>query len=149
MRSLSIRKTAMGLTYAEITLVNVIDLELARRGTIKESEVRKVPIRALVDSGALTLVINEATRKKLGMEPSSQKIVRTADGGMHFVPVIKGVNVQFLDRDTTCDAWVTANGPDCLLGAIPIEGLDVVIDLNKQELIPNPENPDGPVYIMY
>jgi clan AA aspartic protease len=139
----------MGLTYAEITLVNVIDLELARRGTIKESEVRKVPIRALVDSGALTLVINEATRKKLGMEPSSQKIVRTADGGMHFVPVIKGVNVQFLDRDTTCDAWVTANGPDCLLGAIPIEGLDVVIDLNKQELIPNPENPDGPVYIMY
>ncbi|MDR0869870.1 MAG: retropepsin-like domain-containing protein [Planctomycetaceae bacterium] len=141
-------EAAMGVTYAEITLINVVDKALARRGIIREDEIRKITLSALVDSGANTLVINKRIQDALGLTADGKKNVRTADGSIHFVPTVLSVEVRFQDRFTSCEAFVSENGPDCLLGAIPIEGLDVVIDLNNQKLIPNPEHPDGPLYLM-
>ena len=57
----------MGEVRAEITLVNIGDAIKARDGFIPESEVRRLTVNAVVDTGAWTLVINEETRQKLGL----------------------------------------------------------------------------------
>ncbi|MHC6203266.1 hypothetical protein ACYULU_08735 [Breznakiellaceae bacterium SP9] len=57
----------MGTTYAEITLRNDGDVTNARRGLIKESEIRQITIQSLADTGAGTLVITEAIQKELGL----------------------------------------------------------------------------------
>ncbi|MDR1625671.1 MAG: retropepsin-like domain-containing protein, partial [Spirochaetia bacterium] len=58
----------MGTVYAEITVKNTGDGIKARDGIIPEQEVRGTTLRALVDTGAGTLVINEAVRQKLGLQ---------------------------------------------------------------------------------
>nr|VFK52211.1 MAG: hypothetical protein BECKTC1821D_GA0114238_11573 [Candidatus Kentron sp. TC]VFK60163.1 MAG: hypothetical protein BECKTC1821F_GA0114240_10424 [Candidatus Kentron sp. TC] len=56
----------MGLIYADVELFNVDDKALARRGYLPEAEVRRLGARALVDSGAYMLSINEETKTQLG-----------------------------------------------------------------------------------
>jgi predicted aspartyl protease len=92
--------------------------------------------------------MNEELRKKLGMTATGTRAVRTADGTVHLAPVVKGVQIYYLDRDITCDAFVSDNCPECLLGVIPMEGMDVVVDPNAQAVIPNPAHPNGPEYLM-
>jgi predicted aspartyl protease len=57
----------MGEVHTEITLVNIEDTMKARNGLIPESEIRQLTVNALIDTGAWTLVINEETRQKLGL----------------------------------------------------------------------------------
>ena len=57
----------MGTVYDEITLRNATDVVMKRRGLIKESEVRHITVQAVADTGALTLIINEAGREALGL----------------------------------------------------------------------------------
>ena len=64
----------MGEVRAEITLVNLRDAGKAVDGLIPESEVRRLTVNAVVDTGAWTLVINEQTREKLGLKV--KKLVR-------------------------------------------------------------------------
>ena len=49
----------MGLVYAEIEIINAEDMAVAHRGYIKESEIRRTKVNAMVDSGAYMLAINE------------------------------------------------------------------------------------------
>jgi predicted aspartyl protease len=55
----------MSIVRTEITLKNAGDLTMARRGYIQESDIREITVQAMVDTGAWTLVINEAIREKL------------------------------------------------------------------------------------
>ena len=52
----------MGLTYADITLANAFDVELAQTGRAPKDSVRKVDVKALVDSGAYLLTIDESIK---------------------------------------------------------------------------------------
>jgi len=62
----------MGLVHAEITLRNVGDVTSVNRGYIKEPEIRQTTVTAMVDTGAATLVINEALRRQLGLAVESK-----------------------------------------------------------------------------
>jgi hypothetical protein len=70
----------MGLIYADITLKNALDVGNARSGIIKEQEIRETEVTALVDTGAWTLVINEAVREKLGLQITGVEPGNLADG---------------------------------------------------------------------
>jgi hypothetical protein len=58
----------MGTVYAEIILKNAIDVGNVQRGQGTEKDVRQCAVRALVDTGAGTLVITEEVRRQLGLE---------------------------------------------------------------------------------
>jgi clan AA aspartic protease len=131
----------MGIAYADITLASLLDVLKSQNGELAPENIRKVAVRALVDSGAEFLVINEVIQSQLGLIPRSSIPVELADGGVQKVPFVEGISVLFENRRTTCDAVVMPGNTDVLLGAIPIEGMDVVIDLNQQKLIVNPEHP--------
>ncbi len=136
----------MGLTFANIQLTNLGDKEAFRRNFIKEDEVRTVNIRVLVDSGALTLVIPQSVCLELGLTIEEFRMAYMANGTREEVPMTNGVEVRWNDRKTVVNAIVTGEQP--LLGAIPMEGLDVVIDPAKQELIPHPDSPDMPHLVL-
>jgi hypothetical protein len=59
--------------------------------------------------------------------------------------VVGPVNVRFANRMATCDAFVLPGDSEPLLGAIPMEEMDVLIHPFRQELVVNPEHPDGAV----
>jgi clan AA aspartic protease len=127
------KETIMGIVYTDITLKNTEDVINARRGLIKESEVRQTAVRALVDTGVWTLVINEAVRTQLGVEIAEPSEVGVAGGDTKQCGVTDPVTVCWQDRRTACEAVVLPNEEDVLLGALPLEGMDLVV--RRQEVV--------------
>ena len=124
----------MSLVHTEITLKNAIDVATAKKGLIKEPEVRQVTIQALVDTGAWTLVINEATREKLGLDILGTDSGTLADGTDGAYNIAGPLEVLWKDRRTTCDALVLPNANEVLLGAIPLEALDLTVNPRTEEV---------------
>jgi clan AA aspartic protease len=124
----------MGLVYSEITLKNALDVGKAREGIIPEQQVRAVTVNALVDTGAGTLVINEETRQKLGLVIERLRRATLADGASANYQVAEPVKIYWKDRETTCQAIVIPGADRILLGAIPLEDLDLIVDPVKQAL---------------
>ena len=137
---------AMGLVYADIELTNTGDAEVARRGLMPQDEVRRTIVNMLVDSGAYTLCINERVREELGLEIVDHETGTLADGTRLTVPIATAVNVRFENRRTTVSPLVLPGDAEVLLGAIPMEGMDLVVDLRRQMLLVNPLHPDGGVF---
>jgi clan AA aspartic protease len=125
----------MGLVHAEITLRNAGDVTNVRRGYIKEPEIRQLNITAMVDTGAATLVINEAVRQQLGLVMESTYAAELADGSAQTYGLTEAVQVQWKNRKVACQAIVVPNANDVLLGAIPLEAMDLIINPSKQELV--------------
>ena len=135
----------MGLVYADIELISADDLALHRRGYLAEEEIKRVRVTALVDSGAYMLVINDHIKRQLDLPVIGEQTVRLADDTERPVKIVGPVEVRFENRSTTVRAVVFPGGSEPLLGAIPIEGMDVVIDPRRQRLVVNPESPDIPM----
>jgi clan AA aspartic protease len=125
----------MGMVYADITLKNEGDITSVRRGLAKESDIRQTTVTATVDTGAATLVINEAIRQQLGLEIEKDYKATLADGSDHAYALTETVLIQWKDRDMACKAVVIPNAREVLLGAIPLEAMDLIINPSKQELI--------------
>jgi len=125
----------MGLVHAEITLKNAGDVSDVRRGYIKEPEVRETTVTALVDTGAAMLVINEALCQQLGLAVEDTYKAELADGSVQTYSLTESVQIQWKDRKAACQAVVVPNANEVLLGAIPLEAMDLIINPLKQELI--------------
>lgn len=132
----------MGLVYAEIELISFDDLVLNRHGILPKTEVRSLRSNALVDSGALDLVINDEIKERLRLPVLEKRLVKLADETLLEVDMVGPVEVRFQNRSTTVRAVVLPTTEVVLLGAIPMEGLDVFIDPARERLIVNPESPD-------
>jgi clan AA aspartic protease len=124
----------MGTVYAEIILKNAADMSAVQRGYMAETAVRKCTVRALVDTGAGTLVINEAARQQLGLELKGLRGAYLADGVRQVCRVTEPVEIHWKDRDTTCPALLLPGAEEVLLGAIPLEDMDLIIDPAAREL---------------
>jgi clan AA aspartic protease len=124
----------MGTVYAEITLKNTGDSIKARDGILASEKVRRTTVRALVDTGARTLVINETVRQKLGLHIKGLRRAELADGARQVYQVTEPVEVQWKDRESTCRDLVLPGAGEVLLGAIPLEDMDLIVDPAGQEL---------------
>jgi clan AA aspartic protease len=125
----------MGIVYETITLKNTADVLDAERGLIKDHEVRAATVRALVDTGTGTLVISEEIREKLGLRISGLKEVTLGNERKEICKRTEPVNIHWKDRDTTCRAIVASGWGETLLGAIPLEDMDLMVNPVKQELV--------------
>lgn len=131
----------MGMIYAEIELINGGDLEMARRNLMDPDEVKRMKVNALVDTGAYMLCINEVIQEQLQFPIVEKRKAETADGSILEFDVADNVQVRFKNRATTCRAMVLPADSEPLLGAIPMEDMDVLIHPQRQELIVNPDHP--------
>lgn len=132
----------MGFVYAEIELVSTEDIALHRRGFLAEDKIKRIRIRAMVDSGSYMLVITDDIRRQLDLPLIQEQVFRLADDSEVKGEVVGPVEVHFENRSTTTRAVVLPGAQEPLLGSIPIEDLDVVIDPKQQRLMVNPLSPD-------
>lgn len=133
---------SMGIVYADIELTNGDDLAFFRRGRLSEQQIHRCSVRAMVDSGATMLAIPESIKSQLDLQPITQLEAQLADGSASMFEVVGPVEVRFQNRRTSVDALVVPHSNLVLLGAIPMEGMDVLIDPKRERLIVNPESPD-------
>jgi clan AA aspartic protease len=131
----------MGLVHAELTLTNAGDISLFEGGYIAETEIRKVNCIALVDSGAIMMAINENLKIQLGLKVRDIRPAQLADGTVKDLEIVGPIEIRFKNRLSTTNAMVLPGNQEVLLGAIPMEEMDVLIHPSKQELIVNPEHP--------
>jgi predicted aspartyl protease len=125
----------MSTFYEEIMLENSADVTLAKHGVIKESEVHRMTVNALVDSGAWTLIIGEETRARLGLEIEYMDETEVANGRIETCGITGGVSIRWKDRSVLLSAAVLPEETEVLLGAYPIEGMDLLIDCKRERLI--------------
>jgi clan AA aspartic protease len=125
----------MGLVHTEITLKNAVDVGKARDGIVKEQEIRQVTVSALVDTGAWTLAINEDVRKKLGLPINGTAPGRLADGAKVALKMAGPLEIGWKNRKANLDALLLPDADEILLGAIPLEAMDLMVDPCKQEVV--------------
>jgi len=131
----------MGLVYADIELVSGDDLVLHRRGFLTEDKIKSLRVSALVDSGAYMLVINERIKVQLDLTVIETQVFRLPNETEIRADVVGPVEIRFENRSTTVRAAVLPGDVEVLLGSIPMEDMDVVIDPKRQRLTVNPESP--------
>jgi predicted aspartyl protease len=130
-----------------ITLENVIDRGLASRGYIKETEVRTLTIEAMPDTGAWTLVINEEIRRNLGLGIRGSSESTPADGKTSTYPMTDPVEIRWKDRSIALPAVVVSEAQDVLLGALVMEGMDMIVDPVRRQLAG--AHGDQPLHVLY
>jgi clan AA aspartic protease len=131
----------MGFVYADIELVNVDDIALAKRSIIGEEEIKSMSVKILVDKGAYNLCINENIQEQLDLPFVEKRKAVSANGNIDEYNVVGPVQVKFKNRKTICYALVFSGDNEPLLGAIPVEDMDVLIHPLCEELIVNPDHP--------
>ena len=125
----------MSTVKTQITLKNATDVELAERGQITGAQVRTLTVEALADTGAWTLVIDEDTRQKLGLRLKGPEPGVLADGTNVVYQVTDGVEIHWQDRQTVCPALVVPGADEILFGALPMEGMDLIVHPRKEEVV--------------
>ena len=119
----------MGLAHARVKLANPRLPELA-----------PVEIDALADTGAIHLCIPEHIAVQLKLEEFDRRQVTLADGSRQSISYVGPIAVFVANRRGLTGAMVV--GDQVLLGAIPMEDMDLVVNPRSQQVIPNPENPN-------
>ena len=125
----------MGQVYADITLKNAGDLTLVHYGYIQDHEIRKKTISILVDTGAITLIINDKIRQELGLNLREDQTARLADNSRITVQIADPVEISWKNRKMTCQPWVIPHAEKPLLGLIPLENMDLMVDPVNRELV--------------
>ena len=131
----------MGVVYAEMELVNGEDLILARRNFIGEDEIKSMYANMLVDAGSVYMCINENIQEQLKFPVLEQRKGQLTNGHIVEYDVVGPVEVRFKNRRCSVNAMVLTGDNEPLLGAIPLEDMDVLIHPYRQELIVNPDHP--------
>ena len=91
------------------------------------------------------MCINEAIRDQLQLTEIERRRTQLANGQIIDCEVVGPIEVRFKNRRCVVDAFVLPGENEPLLGAIPMEDMDVLIHPKRQELVVNPEHPDGAV----
>lgn len=132
----------MGITFADIQLTSSEDLLLLRKGYIKKQEVRTIEVKALVDTGASMLTISQSIQKQLGLPKVDEQNVELGNGLIITVDIVGPVEIRFENRMAIVTAVVLPAEKEVLLGAIPLQSMDVLVDPRRERLIVNPQSPD-------
>lgn len=130
----------MGRVVAEIVVENIADALAAAQGNVSAEQVRRVIIHdALVDIGATFLSLPRSIIEQLGLIKISAKRVLTSKGPAES-SLYAAVRLIIQGRFCTTDVMEVPDGVSALIGQIPLENLDFVVDPRNQKLIGNPRH---------
>ena len=125
----------MGHVNTEITLKNSRDVIKAEDGHIPMQNIRQLTTFALVDTGAGTLVIDETTRDKLGLRKVGDRDGTLANSKKEKYGIVGPVEVHWENRFTVCHALVLPGADEILLGVVPLEAMDLMVDTVNHRLV--------------
>ena len=121
----------MGIAYASLTLSNPVRRDLDG-----------MEVKALADTGAVHLCVPQHVALQLELKELEKREVTLADGSKRVVPYVGPLEVRFGNR--RCYTGAMIMGDDVLLGAIPMEDMDLVVRPTTREVTVNPASPNMP-----
>jgi clan AA aspartic protease len=127
------QRKLVGIVYADITLTNPY---------LRKS----VAVRVMVDTGTTHMIVTADIARELGfdLKETSTYSLTVADTRRVRCPRIQPVEIRFDDRTYVTEAAVL--GDECLMGVLPLEAMDLVVNPKLERVTPNPAHPDGPVF---
>ena len=99
----------------------------------------------MADTGALHLCIPKALSEELGLEALHTRRVATADGQSNECPYVGPLAIKVCGRE--CYTGAVVIGDEVLLGAVPMEDMDLWISPAKHQVVPNPASPEIPLSV--
>jgi predicted aspartyl protease len=126
----------VGRITIDFDVTNHDDRVAVRHDRLEPDKVRHATIKGIVDTGATRLVLPAKVVKKLGLTPSGKVKVRYADGRLGKRDTVEGVYVELLGRHGIFTAIVEKKRKDALIGAIVLEDLDLIVDCQRNRLVP-------------
>lgn len=119
----------MGLVYSNIILSNPV-----------LHNIKPIEVNSLVDTGATYLCIPQHVANQLELSELQKREVTLADGTSSLVPYVGPIKVAFENR--ICFVGAMVLGDQCLLGAIPMEDMDLIVHPKLLKLSVNPASPN-------
>lgn len=114
-----------------------------RLGNDARADLEELEVEALVDTGAMHLCIPEHIALQLQLKQSGVREVTLADGKVLQVQYVSPVRIEMLNR--VCVTGALVLGDQVLLGAIPMEDMDLVVEPARQRVAVNPRAPNIPM----
>jgi predicted aspartyl protease len=139
----------MGRVLTEATIENLKDLYGVELGVVRPEEVRRVVVRdALVDTGASILSLPTRLVRQLGLAWRGKKRVVTSKG-VSEADKYEAVRLTIQGRECPVDVLEVPDDVPVLVGQIPLENLDLVVDPRGGKLTGNPEHGGEHTFEMY
>ena len=132
----------MGQVHVQVVLTNHRETVMAHLGHLPISEVHRLEVEALVDTGAMRSVLPPAVADELGLLRLGRTVARYADGRLEEVDTTEGFISRYLGDKHSKTRWCLAIA--CYQTAL--EKMDLLVDGPQQRVIPNPANPQQPVF---
>ena len=128
----------MGRVVVAAVVESLEDLYRVHRGEMATDRIRRLEVTdALVDTGATGLSLPLRLIEQLGLLPiRSRRAVTTA--GVRDVPTFGAVRLTVLGRDCVCDVTEVDDACPVLIGQVPLELMDFVVDPGRRQLVGNP-----------
>jgi predicted aspartyl protease len=143
-------ETDMGRVVTEVTIENLGDLLTAERGLLPPEQVRRVTLTdAMVDTGATLLSMPTRLIRQLGLTKQYTKRVTDGRGGVGEVDAYGPVRLTIQGRTCPTDVLEVPENVPVLVGQLPLEYLDLVIDMRAHKLIGNPAHGGEHMFEMY
>ena len=140
---------SMGRVLTEANVQNLEDLWAVKRGLLRPDEARSFTVTdALVDTGATLISLPTRLIRQLGLNKTSTKRVNSSVGPAE-ADVYEAVRLTIQDRSCTMDVLEVPDTVPVLIGQIPLEHLDLVIDMRSHALIGNPAHGGEHMYELY
>jgi len=121
----------VGMVHADIRLSNP-----------RKPKLKAMTVRAMVDTGAMTICIPQRVAVQLQLPEIEKREVTTADERSHLVPYVGPIQIEFENR--TCFTGALVLGESVLLGAIPMDDMDLVVSPSGRSITVNPRSPNVP-----
>lgn len=139
----------MGRVLTEATIESVKDLWAVERGLLQPEEARRIEVPdALVDTGATLLSLPARLIRQLGLTQTATKRV-TSSTGLAEAAMYEAVRLTIQGRVCTMDVMEVPDTVPVLIGQLPLEHLDLVVDLRNRALIGNPAHGGEHIYELY
>src|SRR5271155_5419955 len=139
----------MGRVLTEATIENLEDLWAVKRGLLPPEQARRITVSDTpADTGAPLLSLPTRLIQQLGLSKTSSKRVSSSIG-LAEAAVYDAVRLTIQNRACTMDVMEVPDTVPVLIGQLPLEHLDLVVDLRSRALIGNPAHGGEHVYELY
>jgi clan AA aspartic protease len=140
----------MGRVLTEAIIENLQDLWEVKRGLRSLEQARQVTVTdALVDTGATLLSLPMQVIEQLGLGKTATKRVTSSHGGIVEASLYDAVRLTIQGRSCTMDVLKVPDNVPVLIGQLPLEHLDFVVDLRSRTLFGNPAHGGEHMYEVY
>jgi predicted aspartyl protease len=139
----------MGKVVTAAKIENLADQLKVRDGALPADQVRRVEVAdAVADTGATMLSLPRRIIQQLGLQLHRTRTAKTTGGNFSF-GIYEPVRLTVLDRDCVIEVAEVSDDCPVLIGQVPLELLDLIVDPGRRRLIGNPEHGGEHMIEMY